>query len=227
MTARLGRLLAAAAVLAAAGPARAQTSPYTFQFADTAGQPLGSVSIDGVDSTTDVRVYLRETGGQNTLRNTGLAGAEVRVRFNTPGGIAAVLRDTDITGSPQFEVLFRRQVSATDAILTEATFNVVQAPADDPTRIYLGTFTLTGQGIGTVALSADSLGSGGTLLSNGTDISDGISSGTVSVVVTPEPGWLLLLGLVPVGLAARRRSPPARANAAPGRLTWSHTMAPP
>jgi hypothetical protein len=206
MLARLSLLIAAVAALAAASPARAQ---YAFQFADAAGNPQSAFTIAGVGSTADVRVYLLETDGQNTLNTVGLFSADVRVNYNNPGGVAAVLNDADIVNNPQFAVVLPTTGRTdTAARLTEGNLSTagVQSPAGDPTRIYLGTFRFTGQSVGTVALTADSpVVTGGTLLNNGTDISALIAAGNASLVVTPEPGWLLLAGLAACGVVRSLR----------------------
>ena len=202
--ARLGLLLAAA--LAAAAPARAQTFG-NFQFADTAGAPLSALTIANPGGTADVRVYLVETDGQNTLNTIGLFSADVRVRYDNPAGVANVLSVNDIMRNPQFDQQLGTSRTDTFAILNEQTTSLagVQSPANDPNRVYLGTFHFTGQNLGTVTVTADSpVATGGTLLNNGTDLSNRITAGTLSLTVIPEPGWLLL-GLVAAGLAARRR----------------------
>jgi hypothetical protein len=217
MPSRLVPLFAAAITLTAAAPARAQTFG-TFQFADPSGQPQTSASIPGVGGTTDLRVYLLETDGLNALRTVGLFSADVRVRFDSPGGVAAVLSVADITRNPQFDQQLGTGVTATAAVLNEQDLtdpNGVRSPADDPTRIYLGTFRFTGQSLGTVTLTADSpVTTGGTLLNNGTDISNRIDAGTLTLTVTPvpEPASWVLGGLTAVGLAAlsRLRATPRR-----------------
>ncbi len=209
MSSRFSLLVAAAAVLAAAAPARGQTNPYTFQFADTAGNPLGAFTVAGAGSTADVRVYLRETDGQNTLRTVGLFSGDVRVRFDSPGGVAAVLSVADILRNTQFDQQLGTGVTATAAVLDEqylVDLKGVQSPADDPTRIYLGTFRFTGQSLGAVTLTAESpVANGGTLLNDGMDVSAQISAATASLTVVPEPGSWMLGGVAVAGLAALRR----------------------
>jgi hypothetical protein len=225
VSSRFALLLAGACALAAPALARAQTFTGSFQFANPAGTPTNSFSIPAVGGTADVRVYLLETDSLHLLQNTGLFSAEVRVSFNNPGGIAAVASVNDILRN----IAFDQQnpptgVTATAAILNEAAFNnpIVLAPATDPNRIYLGTFRFTGQAAGTVTLGSDSpVTSGGTLLGNGTDISNLIGaapSATLTVAPVPEPATGLLaaaVGLAAAGAARRLRRRPAVGD--PGR----------
>jgi hypothetical protein len=202
-------VLFCAAALVAAAPASAQTFG-TFQFADTSGNPVSNFSIAGVGGTADVRLYLLETDGQSSLRNTGLFSAEVRVSFNNPAGVAAVLAATDIARNPAFDQQLGTSTSAASAILNEQALSnpAVASPATDPNRVYLGTFHFTAQSAGSVTLTADSpVTSGGTILNDFTDISSRISSTNATLTVSPVPepatlGWAVAAA---AGLSAAYR----------------------
>src|SRR5262249_17572611 len=173
-------------------------------------------------SSRGIRVYPVAADGRTTLRNTGLATADVRVTFNTPSGIAAVLSANDIfptSGPGQFDSTLGTGVTANNATLNEQRLAAggVTSPASDPTRLYLGTFRFTGQSAGTVTLAAESPATSGATVLNDFPPNTGISnpikpgSATLTVSPVPEPGSLLLVGAAAVGAAALwRRVRPAR-----------------
>lgn len=137
------------ALAAAAGPAGAA---FMFQFADASGTPTAALGPVAVGSTTDVRVYLAETGGA-TLSTESLIGAGVVVAFTPVTGPAAVLSTADIFANPGFD-LTQRDVTPTTARLDLFAFDNPPVGPDPDGRLLLGTFRFTGVAEGTVALRA-------------------------------------------------------------------------
>ena len=182
-----------------------------YEFDDLNGNPTATFSTS-IGSTVDVRVYLKETPGTSFLADEELFGASVRVTFNSPSGIAAVLNDTDIFPNPGFSDLSPPpSVSAIDAGFTGSVGLDPFLTVDANNRIFLGMFRFTGQSVGTVNLSAldrDS-GSDDTITGQGTVLDSLINSGSAtlsvnSLAAVPEPSSLLLMSLAIPWIAARR-----------------------
>jgi hypothetical protein len=192
----------------------------TWEFTDSGGNVVaGNNFTVGQGLTLDIRVYLLETNGGTILSTSGLSSAGVQLTGSNSN--AQVASASNITPNAAFDQN-SKSVSGNAAILNESVLanpNVV-APTTGPdaNRILIGTFTYTGNTVGTTSIatsdphptSADTVSGSGTTL-------DGMifnATGTINVVAVPEPGSLILTGLAAAGIAAgawrwRRRRQPA------------------
>lgn len=223
-----------------------------YQFADpVTGQPITSLDITG--PTAKVAVYLKQVSGtpSNLFQQLGIEALGVRLIYNgsvarVPGGTATTV-NSNITQDPNFD-LFTKGGStssppsgngannttdtSTNAALTEGivsnpapAFPGLEDPLGDPTRFWIGTFTLQAIAPGTEQLTAiDPYNVGNQLLTGPnppTDPADGFHGEipldqflsqyaasptipTLTVTTLPEPGTLILGGLTAVGLVAGR-----------------------
>lgn len=215
---RLFALAVAAAALAAA-PARAD---FRLQLTNAGAPTLGFTTTVG--GTVVVGVYLVETGG-TVLRTDGLLSAGVGLT-PAPSGVGQV---TAVGVNPLFTITstsfdppngggFSGDVDFTDPAVT--------SDVADPTRLFLGTFTLTGVAPGTTTLTArDRTPGAGTadfVTGTGASLDGGLAFGSasftvsgpaVSAVPLPATGLAsalaacLVLGLRPrVGAATPRKA---------------------
>ena len=94
-----------AAPLALLWAAHSANAQIVYEFADASGTAQTNFSVQ-VGGTVSVKVFIHElTAGAPTLNSQGgLGTGAVRVRFNNPANIAAVLTTGDVTnaGSWQF-----------------------------------------------------------------------------------------------------------------------------
>jgi len=211
-------LLLAAATFTS--PARAD---FVWEF-DLAGVPTTNFVIPGVGNTVDAQLFLKETNGGTILSTQGLFSAGVQVQFNNPSGVAAVLPTGDPSSGVQLNPAFidtassDRPVTATNAKLSEAVVNPnnpVFPASDGLNRIFLGTFTFTGQSVGDVTITATRFNpptDDRIITGQGNPLDALVPNGTAHISVpgtaTPEPGSLLLAGMAGFGLAGcgiRRR----------------------
>jgi hypothetical protein len=194
-------LLAFAALLAwGGGAARAD---YQFQFADASGNTSSAFTVNQ-GSTVDIKVYLVETNGGTTLSTTGLSSGGVKLTgYNT--GVATV---TNAAGNPGFDFSTTGIPTATVNNYQD-TSPTLKAPTSgaDANRILLGTFTFTGVSAGsTLAVTADPGALNDNVLGSGFGATaiDGLiqnASASITVTAVPEPGTIVLTGLLATGLA--------------------------
>jgi hypothetical protein len=188
--------------LATGGNARAG---YTFLFTDSSGVAQSAFSVNQ-GSTIDIRVYLMQTGSDTGLSASGLSQGGIQLNYN--GSIAGVANGSAVTANPAFTDTPTVSVTANSASLNVATLNGsgVMAPTSgaDANRILLGTFTFTGVSAGTTtALTADPHPNpliGDNVLANGTVLDSVIANSSVAISVVPEPGTLVLTGLLATGI---------------------------
>jgi hypothetical protein len=210
-------LVAVSLALATGGVARAG---YVFQFTDSSGTAQSAFTVNQ-GSTIDIRVYLMQTGPDTGLSASGLSQGGVQLNYN--GSIAGVASGSAVTANPAFTDTPTVTVTSNSASLNVATLNGsgVMAPTTgaDANRVLLGTFTFTGVSAGTTtALTADphpNPAIADNVLANSTVLDSLIANSSVAITVNavPEPGTLVLTGLLAAGIAggaARRfRRPPA------------------
>jgi hypothetical protein len=206
-------LLVVAALFGGAGAARAD---YSFVFADGSGTVSNNFTVNQ-GSTVDIRVYLTQSGADTGLSSSGLQAGGVQLNFNQ--AIANVASSSAITPNPAFDANSKSVGTGT------ATLNVNQvltAPVVAPTsgadanRVLLGTFTFSGISGGTTATFTTDPhpGLNDNVLGNGTVLDSLIhNSSAVITVAVPEPGTLVLTGLIATGVAGtairrvRRKAP--------------------
>jgi hypothetical protein len=175
-------------LLLSVGLARAD---YTFQFANSAGTPATNFTV-AQGGTIDILVYLFENDTAGLLHLVGLNDAGVRLNTQT----ATAANVTATTGNPSFDKV--RTTTGATAFIKESVKNVppVTSPANDQSRILIGTFTFTGLSADSSTMVVTSLpnGAGDNVLGDGTVIDSLItnSSATVTVTALPEPRTLLL-----------------------------------
>jgi hypothetical protein len=206
------------ALLCAAQPSNAQ---IVYEFANSSGVAQTSFSM-GTNSTLAIQVFIHElTAGAPTLNSQGgLGSGAVRVRFNNPAGIAAVLTTADVTpavppfafaGTPQFgSGANANTVSLADGALSTGVLPDAQG------RVLLGTFVFhSNAATGSTTLAAvdptssafdtSSFNSTGGFPNIDYDPLLVAGSATLTVTGVPEPTSLVLAGLAAVGMALRRR----------------------
>jgi hypothetical protein len=213
---RLSTLATVAALLAVLAVTRPASADYEFRFADSSGNYFtgDAVTLDyALSPTLDIRVYLVATdGASNTALSTnGLQSYGVQLNYNgtkadvlNTGAIAsnAAFTGAEIEGVGAGNVVsdFAR---AADSVAT----NVASAAGSDGNqRVLLATFTFTGIDNGnTATITTDPFPAfSNTVLGDGTVIDGDIfnTSLAVTVINVPEPGTLLLTGLLATGFGA-------------------------
>lgn len=220
------RLLTAALLavgfLTAGGSARAG---YEFRFATSTGVEQSNFTLN-FPSLLDVRVYLVSTGPDN-LATTGLTSYGVNITYSGSSG-AKVLAVGDITSNAAFTGFTSRAVEndggatdfarARDSVLSGSVLGTAGTVSGE-NRVLLATFRFTGLANGdNLVITADpNTGTNDTVLSNGTVLDSLIANNSAVITVTnvPEPGTMILSGLLAVGVAGRairrRRAAPAAA----------------
>lgn len=201
------RLFFALAALAAFGTGRPADAAYQYQFANaTTGVAQSAFTLDaGVTPTLSVRVYLITTDA-TPLPNLISAGVGIQSDNLTA---ANVLNNASIVGNAAFNFQTRNAnpVSPYDATLREALIPPGTGVAPDGSgRILLGTFTFTAINNGTINLTAsDTPGAtfNDTVDTSGNVLDAALVNGTATITVTnvPEPGTMVLTGLLASGIA--------------------------
>lgn len=217
------RLFFALAALALFGTCRPADAAYQYQFANaTTGVAQSAFTLDyGVSTTLSIRVYLITT---DSTPVPNLVSAGVGITSDNLGA-ANVLNTTDIAGNlgaGQFNFQSRNANpgGTYDAFLRESKIppGAGVAPGGDG-RLLLGTFTFTGLSNGVVNLTAtDTPGAtfNDTVDTSGNVLDAALLNGTATITVTnvPEPGTIVLTGLLATGIAGAavrraRRTPAA------------------
>jgi hypothetical protein len=204
MCSRLICFLSVLGLLLAGDSARAT---YQFEFTDSSGVANNSFSVVQ-GSTVDIRIYLQQTGTDTGLTTSGLNSGGVGLTYNQ--AIASV---TAITPNPTFNN--NSFFIGTGTSANPSTLNVSQdvggivaaTSGPDANRILLGTFRFTGVSAGTtLTLTVDPhSGIDDNVLANGTVLDGLIANASAAITVTtpvPEPGTLILTGLLGLGGAA-------------------------
>src|SRR5262249_11383367 len=132
------------------------SAQIVYEFADASGTAQTNFSVP-VGGTVSVKVFIHElTAGAPTLNSQGgLGTGAVRVRFNNPANIAAVLTTSDLTnaGSWQFFTpTIGSGANANSATFAGGTFSGVLPNAQG--RIELGTFLFHALAVGSTTLAA-------------------------------------------------------------------------
>jgi hypothetical protein len=216
------RLLSALAVAAIALTTQSARAGYEFTFDQSA-------YVVNVGQTVNVNVYLTQTGSTTGLSAIGLNSGGVQLNYNTTfvsiAGVGSLTPNntTYNTSTPTgFDPVNNSTVvgngNATIAVGQVSGESAVKAGSGSPNTsnsILLGTFQFTGVSAGTslVVSTAAFPGSDVNVLYNGTVIDSMItnSSAAITVVAVPEPGTLILTGLLATGIAggyARKRRRP-------------------
>lgn len=193
------------------GGSRHAAAGLMYGFADATGAPETSFQV-GVGGTVDVRVYLKETAGTSFLTED-LFSASVRVTFDSPSGIAAVLSTGNIFPNSGFTDLTPPlSISSTEAGFTGSVGLDPFLPVELGDRILLGTFRFTGLSVGTVqldvldrdALSDDTLTGFGTVLDGLIATSSAQLEVTSGPATVPEPTSLAIFCSLFFIMGARR-----------------------
>lgn len=206
-----------AAALGLSLTANTARAGYELRFADSTGTETTSFDLV-FPSKLDVQVYLVATGSDAA----GFDLSRYGVQLNYSGSAnAKVLATSDITNNAAFNGLDAKAIEndggATDwARSRDTAFGPAVGGVANPNeagtnRILLATFSFTGLSNGdSITFSADPTGTNDTRLGDGTLIDSLIvgQSAVITVTAVPEPGSLLLGGLLATGFGGfvvRRR----------------------
>jgi hypothetical protein len=202
----LKSFIAVVGLLLVNGSARAD---YQFTFANSSGVAETNFNV-AVGQTVSIQVYLTQTGSTTTLSNgPGLTAGGVQLTgFNTAftnvTGITA--NDSTTSSSTAFDA-DNTYTNIPNAKLVVAKDNSSVGLTNSAGSILLGTFTFTGISAGTTStVTANPFpGENINLLAGSppTSIDSLISNSSAVITVTavPEPGTLVLTGLMAVGIA--------------------------
>jgi hypothetical protein len=207
------RLLFALSLVSLLWAGSRANADYQFVFTDSTGTAGSNFSV-AAGSTVDIRVYLAQTGSDTGLSATGLNAAGAKLTFDQT--VANVASTSAITPSGAWDNSFKSvgTGSASLNVTQDSGTGALKAPTTgtDANRVLIGTFTFTGVSAGnTLAVTADPHpGSDDNVLADGTVLDSLIvNSSAVITVAVPEPGTLLLTGLLACGFAgaawSRRR----------------------
>jgi len=199
--------------------ADAARAGYEFRFADSSGTFTNSFSFDAtVTPTVDIRVYLVQTGGDTGLSATGLVSSGVKLSYG--GTVANVAGPANVFANAAFDDTPNKTVTATEAALRQATD--VNPPVKtlttgpDANRVLIGTFRFTGLAVGselTLTVDPNAAPVGNNVLDDGTVLDALIANDSAVITVTnvPEPGTMVLAGLLATGIggAGLRRLRPS------------------
>ncbi|HVK11129.1 MAG TPA: PEP-CTERM sorting domain-containing protein [Gemmataceae bacterium] len=221
MIRRLTAIATLAVLFCAVIPSSAQ-QPLVYEFAKDTGEPTNSFEVvEG--QTIRVRVYLkeREAGAPKLNSNNGLLTSAVRVTYGASSAATVKDLDKDVTGAiPPWADALKNGSNADSAVLNLTT-SITATEGVKPTgdRVFLGTFTFTGNQVGTVNLTAADPNSSSDFdtfsFSGSIGYDPLIDPGTavLTVVPVPEPATMLAVGAAGLaGLTAVRRRRAARAS---------------
>jgi hypothetical protein len=216
--------LAVVALALAGQPVLAQTT-INYEFANSAGVPTNAFTVLQGQKVS-VRVYLHElTPGAPLMTDTGGMGSgAVRVTY-IPATTAsiAVLSDISTAAAPNGPWTFGntfldttpptppQNYAVPSGRVANASFVSGSVVPDATGRIFLGTFTLTGNALGSVTLAAidpNTTSTADNVTFSGASLDGSIASGSATLLVVsavPEPGTLALAGVGFAGLVAYRR----------------------
>src|SRR5262249_11195143 len=114
-------------------------------------------TIGGVGRTGQVNVLVSQVaGGPQVGPGNGLLTAAIKVTFDNPAGVAAVLSPGNVRGGPAFDSS-SAGVTTTTATLAEASLLGI---TNLSSPLLLGTFTFTGLSVGRATISVAQLDPG-------------------------------------------------------------------
>jgi hypothetical protein len=215
MLSRFIALLSITGLLVSAGTSRAD---YIFTFTDTSGNAIPSNSLtEGAGTTFSIEVWLTQRNGSTGLSATGLNQAGVQLNgYNTSNVTVGSITPNDDAHSGSFNAAntttsINNSGSTGVAILTEGYTSPTTGLKGNPS-VYLGTFTFTAGSVGTTSTvtALAYAGQDNNILADGTVIDSMIANSNLAITVTavPEPGTMILTGMLATGIVGgyvRRR----------------------
>jgi hypothetical protein len=205
-------LPAVAGVLLLAGSTRAD---FTYQFADSSGNTSSAFSV-AAGSTINIRVYLLQQNGSTNLSSNGLVDGGVALQYSSTGH-ATISSASNITPNAAFggpnNTSLSTSSGTTSAVVQVHDDSGVFAPTSgtDANRILLGTFTFTGNSVGSTNVSTAFPDANNPNnvdgANNNLDSMIHQASAAITVTAVPEPSTLALCGIgaVALGVNAWRR----------------------
>ncbi|AWM38317.1 hypothetical protein GobsT_35540 [Gemmata obscuriglobus] len=182
---------------------------YQYQFVSSTGQTSPTTFNVDLNGTINIQVYLVQTAPptdpKQDLSQHGLVAGGVRLNYMNNNVQVAGITPNSLTAG-QFE-------SASTTIANSkkyARLNVINdvdggaVMPDSNGRVLLGTFTFTGMSMGqTLVYTSDASSGVDNILANGQFLDSMInySASQITINVVPEPGTMVLSGLLAVGIA--------------------------
>jgi hypothetical protein len=176
-----------------------------------------SYKVGDPGSTVQVRVFVSQiAGGPQVGPGNELLTAGVKVSFNNPQGVAAVLSNSDVTKGPAWDVSSASVTTTTTSLAETSLLGISNLTSP----LLLGTFTftsLTAKGTTTISVSRLDPTTPSFVTSQGDRI-DPTNTATATITAVPEPatlGMILTGAPLLLGVWALRRRRHSRTPSAP------------
>jgi hypothetical protein len=156
-------------------------------------------TIPGVGKTTNVEVLVEQTAGGTQVSSTNpLLTAAVELSFPTSGA-AVVTSSADVTPNPAWSSsAVNVKTSGSNTLIDLGLTSLAGFGSIPSTGLLLGTFTFTGESLGSTTISVSSETPGSSFGTPGGDVSPtNTPTATINVVtaVVAEPAGLTLLSI--------------------------------
>jgi hypothetical protein len=181
---------------------------------------MSSYTINGVGNTTAVEVFVSQTSsGPQVGVGNELLSAGIELSFPT-AGTATVVSTADVTPNPAWDSSSVMTSTSGPNTLFDLGLTSLAGFSSLSPPLLLGTFTFTGQSLGTTSITVSSLGPGSSFITANPNEPVQDPSNTPGARITvissgkvPEPAGWMLMGIAAAGLGCLdrlRRRPSAK-----------------